>query len=145
MRRAWRGGAPRTSHALSHFISAFTLSYVALLDSLFTLFLFLPLLRHTYVILTLSTKLLSPPRHTHTLIFFPLLFLAPFHPDRLIFLFQPSLLSRIFTLPHFPAITFRDAALFPQPLCSLPPQFRGCKRFPRIPSRLVVHSRLSVY
>lgn len=41
---------------MPHFISAFTLSYVSLLDSLFTSFLFLPLLRHTYVILTLSTK-----------------------------------------------------------------------------------------
>lgn len=38
MRRAWRGGAPRTSHALPHFISAFTLSYVPLLDSLFAPF-----------------------------------------------------------------------------------------------------------
>jgi len=35
---------------------------------------------------------------------------APFRLDRLIFLFQPSLLSRIFTLLHFYTITFRNAA-----------------------------------
>lgn len=106
MRRAWRGGAPRTSHALPHFISAFTLSYVPLLDSLFASFLFLSLLRHTYVILTLSTK-----PHSSSASFPPLR--ASFRLDRLIFLFQPSLLFRIFTLLHFYAITFRNYAAAP--------------------------------
>lgn len=35
---------------------------------------------------------------------------TPFRLDRLIFLFQPSLLSRIFTLLHFYTITFRNVA-----------------------------------
>jgi len=70
--------------------------------------------------------------------------LFAFRLDRLIFLFQPSLLSRIFTLPRFSAITFRNAAFSPY---TLPPPYDSAvaKRFPRIPPRRVVHSRLSVY
>lgn len=70
------------------------------------------LLRHTYVTLTLSTK----PFSSLLFLFFFLLF--SFCLDRLIFLFQPSLLSRIFTLPRFSAITFRNAAS--PPILSLP-------------------------
>lgn len=113
MRRAWRGGAPRTSHALPHFISAFALPYVALLDSLFAPLLFLSRsFASSYLCYTLSTKPFSSSLVSFSLVAFRLY--------RLIFLFQSSLLSRIFTLPRFSAITFRNAAFSPSILSLLP-------------------------
>lgn len=119
MRRAWRGGAPRTSHALPHFISAFTLSYVALLDSLFAPLLFLSrsfassYLCYTYFVN--ETVLLAP----------------------LSFLFLSSLRSTDISISTFVALSnFHITALFrnyvPQ-RCFLPLYFasslwfRGCK------------------
>lgn len=125
MRRAWRGGAPRTSHALPHFISAFTLSYTALFDSLFAPLLFLSrssassYLCYTYFVN--ETVLLAPLPLRST--------------DISISTFVA--LSRIFTLPRFSAITFRNAASSPPYF--LPLWFRGCKRFSRISPRRVVH------
>lgn len=82
------------------------------LTSLFWILFLLPfffshalLLRHTYVTLTLSTK----PCSRSSSVPFSLSSRAVPPRDRLIFLFQPSLLSRIFTLPRFSAITFRNA------------------------------------
>lgn len=123
MRRAWRGGAPRTSHALPPFHlrfhpllrSSFGFSFCPLSFSLFTS----SYLCYTYFVNETLTPL-------------PLLFLSsravqPRPTDISISVF--AALSN-FTLLHFCAITFRESA----PLCTFSPSDSTVANLPSIPS-----------
>lgn len=105
--------SPLSPSLTSLFSTLFFLPSTVLSPQPLPFFLFLPLLRHTLVVRTSSTKPRSPRQ-------------APFsfpscHQDR-IFLFQSWLPSRIF--PHFSAIMSATSACRSYYMLSLPPMSR---------------------